>query len=822
MNLSHKIFLPTICLLFTSILAFSQNSNRGPKSNFPKAAVTGKIIDSDSKLPLEFATVTLMNAADSSIITGGITDGAGGFSIESRPGDYLVKIEFISYQSQYRDNIKLGKNNPKVDLGTIALSPDANLLNTVEVRADKSQLNIALDKKVFNVGKDLANRGGSATDILDNVPSVNVDIEGNVALRGSGNVRILINGKPSGLVSGNTNGLRSIPASSIDRIEVITNPSARYEAEGMSGIINIILRKEQQKGLNGSFDLTLGYPEQYGAAINMNYRRKNLNFFTNIGVNQQEGPGGGYRNQAFTDGDTIRISNQERDHLRGGLTKSIRLGADYFLNPKNTLTTSFFWSDSDQNNITDITYEDFINSTNNPTGISRRNDDEEEDEVELEYALTHRKVFSKKGHELTTDLRYQDNSELELSDYVQSYFTSEDLPSGQPDYFQRSSNDEGQRQTIFQMDYVHPFSKEKKFEAGIRSSFRRIKNDYKVEELDVNEEWQSLEGLTNEFAYDEDIYAAYTSYGDKKGKFSYQGGLRMEYTDILTESKDPDEENPKSYINFFPSVNLSYDLPKSNAIQLSYSRRIVRPRFRLLNPFSSFSDDRNFRVGNPDLDPEFTDSYELGHIKYWEKGSLASAVFYRYSTDVIERIREVNEKDGTTISRPQNLATRNEYGFEFVASYNPTKKIRINGNVNFLRSITDGNSQGQDFNADTYTMSGRLMTKFTLLKSVDSQVSYNYRAPRETTQGSRQAIHSVDVALSKDVLKNNGTITLSVRDLFNSRKWRYTTDLENLYTDGEFQWRARSFVLTFNYRLNQKKQRSRGGRGERGGGGEGF
>ncbi|MFT4664301.1 MAG: ferric enterobactin receptor [Polaribacter sp.] len=823
MNLSYKIYLSTIFLLFISLLANGQNSNRNAKGLFSKPVIKGNVIDSNNELPLEFATVTLMNAADSSVVTGGITDEKGSFLIESRPGNYIVKIEFISYKNQYRDNIKLGKNNPKADLGTISLSPDANLLNTVEVRAEKSQLNIALDKKVFNVGKDLANRGGSATDVLDNVPSVSVDIEGNIALRGSGNVRILINGKPSGLVSGNTNGLKSIPASSIDRIEVITNPSARYEAEGMSGIINIILRKEQQKGLNGSFDLTLGYPTQYGAAINMNYRRKNLNFFTNIGINQQEGPGGGYENREFTTGDTTEITRQERDHLRGGLTRNIRLGADYFINDKNILTTSFLWSVSDQNNITDLKYEDFINSINNPIGISRREDNEEEDEVELEYAMTYRKIFSKEGHELTTDLRYQDNSEIELSDYVQSYFNKEDLPSGQANDFQQSSNDEGERQTIFQMDYVHPFSKEKKFETGIRSSFRRIKNNYKVEELDLNEEWQALIGLTNEFSYNEDIYAAYASYGDKIGKFSYQGGLRMEYTDILTKSKETNEEIPKSYINFFPSVNLSYDLPKSNAIQLSYSRRIVRPRFRLLNPFSSFSDDRNLRVGNPDLDPEFTDSYELGHIKYWDKGSLASAIFYRYSTDVIDRIREVNENDGTTISRPQNLATRNEYGFEFVASYNPTKRIRINGDVNFLRSITDGSSQGQDFNADTYTMSGRIMTKLTILKSVDSQISYNYRAPRKTTQGTRNSIHSMDVALSKDVLKNNGTITFSIRDLFNSRKWIYTTELENLYADGEFQWRARSLVLTFNYRLNQKKQRGRGGRGRGGsGGGEGF
>ena len=809
MNDFKRLFLSLFFIATTTSFLLSQQRGIGQKGSFSKASIIGEVVDVASDLPLEFATITLFNAADSSIVTGGITDEKGLFDIATKPGNYFVRIEFIAYKNQYRDGISLGKDQAKADLGTIALAADANMLETVEVRAEKSQLSISLDKKVFNVGKDLANTGGNASDILDNVPSVNVDIEGNVSLRGNGNVRILVNGKPSGLVGiGNTDGLKNLPANLIDRVEVITNPSARYEAEGMAGIINIILRKEEQKGLNGSFDFTLGYPEQYGAAVNLNYRKKNLNLFTNVGINQREGPGGGAEYREFTNGDTLEITEQTRNHVRGGLTKNVRLGADYYINPKNILTTSFLWSVSDQNNISNQEYKDYINSLDNHIETTKREDDEQEDEKELEYALSYKKIFSKEGHELVADLRYQDNSELELSDYTQTYLNPDGSQSTKPDDLQRSSNDEGERKTIFQLDYIHPFSKEGKFEAGLRSSFREIQNNYLVEELIVNNDWQSLEGLSNNFTYNENIYAGYSSFGDKKGKFSYQLGARVEYTDITTESEAENEKKPKSYFNVFPSVHLTYDLPKSNAIQLSYSRRIVRPRFRLLNPFSSYSDDRNFRSGNPDLDPEFTDSYELGHIKYWDKGSFSSAIFYRYSTDVINRIRVVNS-DGTTISTPQNLATRDEYGFEFVVSYNPAKWCRLNGDVNFLRSITDGSSQGEDYNADTYTMNGRLMTKFTVLKSVDVQLSYNYRAPRKTTQGKREAVQSLNLGMSKDILKNKGTITLSVRDVFNSRKWVYTTELENFFADGDFQWRSRSVILSLNYRLNQKKKRRR-------------
>ncbi len=828
----------TLGLLLFAFAANGQRPDRHPAAKPGEGFnLFGIVKDADSDQPLEFATITVFHQVDSSIVTGGITDDQGRFDIAAKPGFLFVKIEFLSYQSQTVENIQLGDSQKRVDMGTIALYPDASMLAEVEVRAEKSQLHIALDKKVFNVGKDLANAGGNATDVLDNVPSVNVDIDGNVSLRGSENVRLLVNGKPSGLVgTGDANGLRGLPASMIDRIEVVTNPSARYEAEGMAGIINIVLRKEQRKGFNGSFDVHVGYPKRYGIAANLNYRKKNLNFFANYGISNRNGPGGGFEENWFVNDDGEReITLRDREHHRGGWTNDMRFGADYFFNPKSILTTAFQWSLSDEDNEATLEYRDFLNDFDHPRGITVRKDIEGEDESELEYSLTYKKTFSQDDHQLIADLRYQDNNEKESSDFTESYFDGNFLPSGVPDSLQRSANEEGERKTIMQLDYIHPFSKDGKFETGVRASIRDIQNDFLVEEQGDDEIWRSLPNRTNDFKYDEDIYAAYVSYGNKHGKFSYQAGLRAEFSDVTTELLQTDEKNPRDYFNVFPSVHLTYDLPDKNAVQLSYSRRIVRPRFWFLNPFFTFSDARNFFSGNPNLDPEFTDSYELTHIKYWEKGSLSSAVFYRYSTDVMQRIREVCN-NGTTQTKPQNLSTRDEYGLEFVVQYNPAKWWRFNADFNFLRSIIEGgnlhslidgtdecNPSDQNLDADTYTWNSRLMTRLTFWKSLDVQLSYRFRAPRQTTQGRAEAMQHLDLGISKDILKNNGTLTLSVRDLFNSRRREYTIEQPDYYADGYFQWRARSAVLSFNYRLNQKKKRQRGGGGFEGGdGGGGF
>lgn len=790
-----------------------------------KGLVKGVVVDETTDLPLDFATVTLFSAIDSSMVTGGVTDASGAFRLELKFGSYYANVAFISFRDLNIGGIEVSRDNPVADLGTISLAPSVTVLSEIEVRAEKSNMQISLDKRVFNVGKDLANIGGSASDVLDNVPSVTVDAEGGVSLRGAAGVRILINGRPSGLVGvGDTDGLRQIPANLIERIEVITNPSARYEAEGMAGIINIVLKKDRRQGLNGSLDVTTGYPHNYGLAANANYRAGKLNLFANYGVSYRKRPGVGSLYQEIygrseSGPDTTFILQQNQDRERGGWDNTLRAGAEFFFNEKTTLTASFTYEDEDGDNRSDIEYRDYLFNLNQLTGITRRLDREKELENNLEYVMSFRKEFEREGHLLTADLRYQDNDEIERSTITESYFTPEYTQASIPVLEQRSDNEEKERLILGQMDYIRPFAREGKFEAGLRASIREINTDFQVEEL-ANGIWEQLPSFTNEFIYDENIYAAYAIVGNKFGRFSVQLGVRAELTDVNTRLIETGEENPRDYLNLFPSGHFGYEFAGQNSFQVSYSRRINRPNFWNLNPFFSFSDARNIRTGNPNLDPEYTHSFELGHLKYWDKMSLSSSVYYRYTEGITERIRTLQE-DGTTLTRPENLATEDAYGLDVTFSASPADWWDLDGNVNFYRSIINGNNIDTSFTADALTWNGRITSKMNLWKFLDAQLRFNYRAPRNTTQGRDKSFYFVDLAFSKDILNNKGTLTLSVSDLFNSRRWRYIFEDEAFYSRGDFQWHPRQVTLTFNYRLNQKKQRQRGGREGFEGGGDG-
>jgi ferric enterobactin receptor len=814
MHYIRTILLPVLFLLPFFLSAQIEESTGKPVPE--KRLLKGTLADASAKTPLAFATVTLFALPDSTVVTGSITDELGGFTLLAKPGSYFLRGQFLSYQTIFQGNIQLAESGSTLDLGMILLQPNTKLLEEVVISAEKSQVQFGLDKQVFNVGKDLANKGGSAADILDNVPSVTVDVEGNVSLRGSENVRILIDGKPSGLVSFGSNGLSQLPANMIDRVEVITNPSARYEAEGMAGVINIVLKKEQKRGINGSFDLTVGQPDNYGAAININMRRDRFNFFSNYGVRYRKGPGGGTQYQEYNDGSQLLITDQISDRLRGGLSNNFRFGADYFLTPKDVFTTAFSWRYALNDNTSSILYRDFIGNLNNPDGSSRRTDNQIEKEPNMEYSLNYKKTFQREGHTLSADVQFQDNTENSKSDLLEQFFSADGNPSGLADLLQRSDNRESERNVITQLDYVHPFGQEGKFELGYRGGFRDIRNDYLVETF-LDNNWSPLAGLSNNMVYTENIYAAYAILGNKVQKFSWQAGLRSELADVKTELLQTNEVNDRPlYTNFFPSAHVGYELPKENSLQISYSRRIRRPQFWDLNPFFTYSDSRNFWSGNPNLQPEYTDAYEIGHLKRWEKASLNTAIFYRHTTDVVERIR-TQVSDTSAFTRPVNLATRNDYGLSFTGSYEPLPKWQINGNLNLFRSITEGAYEGQDFNADTYTWFGRISSRVDLWKKVNVQTTFNYRAPRKNPQGKEKAMYHADLGISTDILQNNGTLTFSVNDVFNTRKRRYITEGADFYTEGSFQWRARQATLTFSYRLNRQKEPERERDGDGGG-----
>lgn len=790
-------FLLLFCLLGSAHLA-------------AQATVKGKLTDASGSGALAYASVRILQMPDNKLVNGALSDDAGAFSIDLAYGAYVAEIEFIGFDPYKTAEFTLTREHPAHDLGAVALTAASSKLDEVLVTAEKSTMVLALDKKIFNVGKDLANAGGSATDILTNIPSVSVDPEGNVKLRGSDNVRILIDGKPSGLVSfKGGSGLQQLQASMIERVEIITNPSARYEAEGSAGIINIVLKKDTRQGFNGSFELIAGYPDNYGAAANLNYRHRKINFFINYGFAYRRPPGSGELYQEVYANDTTYVLQQSSDHVMKGLNNNIRGGLDYFFDEKNILTAAYLFRRSDADRITNILYKDYLFNTGNLQSYTTRRQEETEDEPNSEYSLTYRKNFGKQGHDLTAEVKYLNYWEHSDQLFTQHTFSPDGIEDQTRSQIQHSLNDEYENQWLFQLDYAHPFAKDGKFEAGFRSSFRDMVNDYVVTEQDASGVFVPLPGLDNYFIYDENINAVYGIVGNKHRKLSWQLGLRAEYTDVNTILRETDEQNPRDYFNLFPSAHFTYDLPAQNAIQLSYSRRVRRPVYNDLSPFVTYSDSRNFFSGNPDLNPEFSDVVELGHIKYFEKGSLSSSLYYRYTADKIDRIRTV-DNTGNSVTLPENLLSEKAYGIEFSANYSPLKWWKMDGNFNFFHADIDGTNIAEGYSATTYSWFARYTSKFMLPKNLDVQLRANYEAPQKTAQGSREALYYFDLAASKDVLGGKGTLTLSVLDIFNTRRWRNTTEGDNFYSRGNFQWRKRQINLTFNYRINQSKQTGKG------------
>jgi outer membrane receptor protein involved in Fe transport len=774
-----------------------------------EAQVSGRVVD-EERNPLPGASVVLKQAQE--IKAGAVTLADGSFTLEADPGSYDLEISFIAFQN-FNQEITV-KASQKSDLGEIILRADAVNLNEVVVESKANLMEFQQDKRVFNVAADLSSVGSNASDILNNVPSVSVDIEGNVSLRGSNNVRILVDGKPSGLIGSDpATALRLIPANMIEKIEVMTNPSARYEAEGEAGIINIVLKKEQRGGFNGNFDVSAGYPENYSATAGVNYRAGKINWFSNASIGYRRSPGGGFTEQFYDGPDTNSRSYITRDQNRGGMSGTFRFGADYTIAPKQTLTGSFVFRKSRGLNYADITYDDY-NADELLISRTIRNDDELEEEQRLEGDLHWEKEFDNKDHKWTADFSFQDNDDRESSDIYQDTVLLNGMVPNDAVILQKVSNQEDEQNIIIRTDYVHPFGEKKSFEVGARAGIRNIINNYSVEEKAPGGEFVSLPAFTDNFRYIENIYAAYGIYNDVIGKdITYQLGLRTEYTDIATIAG---EENriDKEYINFFPSAFFTYKINPVNDIQLNYSRRISRPWFRLLLPFSNYSDPRNFWTGNPDLDPEYTDSYEAGFVHYWENASLYSGLYYRHRTGVIERIRRLDSVvNGVSYTSrfPINLAVQDAYGFEFNLNYDVTEWYTLNANLNIFYAVTSGNYEDIDYGNTNFTSTGRLTNRVSFWES-DLQLSYNFRAPQTTSQGRDLAINSLDIAWSRDILKGNGTITLSVRDMFNSRRRRSYTSGDDWNAYSEFQWRQRQFLVSFSYRINQKKQRG-GGRG---------
>ena len=794
--------------------ASAQNQNGG--------TVLGRIVDAETGAPLEYATISLFTLADSSLAGGSTTNTQGEFVVDVPLGRYYARLQFLSYGSAYESDIELTATNPQVNLGSYELAPDSKQLEEVEVVAQKDQVQLALDKRVFNVEESLARVGGSASDILDNIPSVTVDVEGNVALRGSQNVQILIDGKPSGLVGiSGTDALRTLPADMIERVEVITNPSARYQAEGVAGIINIILKKERRDGFNGSFSGNVGYPANMGASVNLNYRKAWYNVFANYGLRYYDFTGRGAASFVYDEvsvNNPIKSRETERLNNRQGLSNNIRFGSEFFLNDKTTLSTAFLYRKSTSETDGSVAYLNY-NLNNELISSSIRRTLEEENEPTMEADINFRRTFEQKGRLLTANFQARSSTETEAS------AIREDLAGGLLQ--QRTLNDERSENYLFQVDYTHPFSENGRWEAGLRTNWDRNTNDYLVSR-EQQGQWLVLDSLTNNFIYTENVYAAYAILGDKPGRISYQAGLRAEYSDINSELLQTGKDYPRNYLSLFPTLHLTYELSEAKSLELSYSRRIRRPGGRWLNPFLSQEDKLSIRTGNPNLNPEFTNSVELGYLQHLSFASLTSSVYYRHTTDVMQRVTTtiLSEGDQVQVTMPMNLATENSYGLEFVTNADIADWWTTSTNFNFYRQIIrGGNVEGFsdiDLNSDTYTWNARNNMQFKLVEGLNAQSTFFYRAPMERPQGRSKALYVADLGISKELFGKKGKLSLNVSDLFNSRKWRSITYGDNFVSESEFQWRPRTITLGFTYQLrNSGKRGDRPNRDQRqDGGGE--
>ncbi|MGY5850884.1 TonB-dependent receptor domain-containing protein [Salegentibacter sp. F14] len=815
----------------TALLLFLGLSIQGYSQRNSQHTISGTVIDNELEVPLEYATISIINTNDPSDINGGVTDVDGKFSIDVAKGTYNILVEFISYEPKRFNNRKIESD---LNLGTIQLGVSSSSLDEVVVRAETTQVDVRLDKKIYNIGKDLTTAGGTVSDALNNVPSVTVDIDGGISLRGNENVRILINGKPSAMAGfGDTNVLNQLPADAIERVEVITSPSARYDAEGTAGILNIILRQKETLGFNGSLSLNAGTPANAGISANVNYRTDKFNLFTTTGFRYFDAPGGGFFDTRYKENSGVAFDRivEDRDIARLNRNFNTNVGMEYFLSENSSITGSVFYRYGEDEDLTTNVTDNYIDGSQ-VLGTTREEKQTENDDS-WQVSLNYINNFDDKGHKLTADFQFESDKETQFTTIgeKEDYNTeNRELQLIGEDI----NTTEDQKEYLIQADYVRPFGEESQFEAGYRGNFENEITDYRL--FQENPETGNLElneNLTNIFDYTENVNALYTQYGSKFGQFSFLLGLRLENTQLkgkidseLTDAEleevfgfpiDTDFDN--NYLGLFPTVNFIYELAEEENITLGYNRRINRPRGWFINPFPSRSSNNNVFQGNPNLQPAYSNAFDLGYLKRWEKLTLTSSVYYQHETESFERIEE--NIAGTNVIRtiPVNLASNKRTGAELGLLYNPARWLRLNGSFNFFKFETEGEFNDKNYDAENTSWFARFSSKVTLPAKIDWQTNAFYRGAADGIQGRREGYLSIDFALSKDIFNDNATLSFNVRDLLNSRKRESYTATDTYDRYSEFQWRqGQNFTVSLIYRFNQQKReqerRRNGGNGD--------
>ena len=777
--------------------------------------ISGKIIDNENKEPLGFVTVALYPQGSSIPTSGCSSNDDGTFLINNvKAGDYTLQISFVGYLTDSRKITVTG--NSKHNMGTIRLKSDKKMLKEIVVTEQRSQMSFEIDKRVFTVDQNIASTGGSASDVLADIPSVEVDNEGTVSLRGSESVTVWINGKASGLTSDNQGDiLQQMPAGSIEKIEVITNPSAKHSPEGTAGIINIILKRDRKAGYYGSVQGGADSQGGYNASGNFNYSSGTLDAYA--GVN--------YRNMEFENSGTTftkyfgNPGSYQNQWSKGNHNPNnifVRTGLTWRFTEKDEVYTNLMGMYGGGKHTNDITAESgLLNSDGSLGSVTEKRIRTTSQEgsprmYNVEFGYTHRWSDS---HFIDLSFGHHTWQQKRDATYLQ---TTEILTSSAPAHksYQFQTGDNKSSNFEIKLDYEYKINENNRVEAGYKADF----SDDNSPVITYNDESHSTPdiNLYNKFRYKQDTHAFYGTYSGRIGKLGYQVGLRGEYWNIKTRSYGWSEEqsgaipgySQKDFFELFPSAFVSYEISKGQEIQLNYTRRLRRPWGGQLNSFQNISDSTNISFGNPNLTPEYSNAYEVNYIKNWKDHTLSISGYYRTTEDVIERISYSQGKVIYTTS--ENVAQTQSAGLEIIGKNRLFKILDLTTTVNFFYYKLDDfkyTIYGQEITGEAdenFSWNARMTASMMLPWGVTMQATGRYNAKRIVAQGHREPSYSVDLGLRK-MFNSKWSLSVNVRDLLDSRGWNSVTNNKNFYRDSDSSRGGRTFSFTLTYNFGNMK-----------------
>lgn len=791
----------------TSVTLLAQTTGNGK--------ITGKIVDAENNEGIPFATAILLDRKTKATVRVAQSDADGNFQLAALPdGVYTFKASYVGFQTMVRDSVSINDKATTVNFGNIKMkTAKGNILNEVTVTATKPTMQMGIDKKVFSVDQSLVSEGGSASDLLQNVPSVQTDIDGNVSLRGSSGVKVLIDGKPSLIAGGNVAQiLQSIPASSIETVELITNPSAKYDAEGQSGIINIVLKRNKKLGFNGSVALTAGNRDNYNANTSLSFQNKKVNLYGNYSYRYGNRIGGGYNNIEYLNpaANGLAYASQLNDSKNLNKGHNLKAGIDYYLAERSVISFSsgLNFRNGDDNTLLNI---DQFYSNRNPYLLSARNNNEQQKGNSYDLNLDFTQKFKKPKEELTASLSFSEGNNDNYQVYNTHTYNVNGTSTNDLD-IQRTNRDGMNRNYNVQLDYTLPIGTAGKIEAGYRSQIKLSESNTLADQLNPSSGvYEFNYSLSNDFDNKDQVHAAYFNYQNQVKNFGYQVGLRAEDARLDTRmgmynalsggiSYTPGKV---AYTRIYPSIFLTQKFSAEQQLQLSYSRRVNRPRGWDTNPFVDVSDPLNHRQGNPNLRPEDVHAFELSYSKYWKSFSLVSSVYLRQTNDVIQRIRTEPDVNGITLTTPQNLTQNMSSGVELIGKYDVAKAWNFTANINLYQSKIKGVPAFGIVENSGFSWNANLTNNFVLPYRITLQVKGDYRAPEIMAQGKRKAMYGMDAGAKYDFSNKRSSLSLNIRDVFGSRRWRMTTTGNASVVDFSRRMQGTMANLTYSYRFGK-------------------